>query len=200
GLFQFGSPTQAEVFFSRRIGLSPTGEPVPLLGGVRLTGRVGKTSLGVLDVVQEEDGSQPRTNFAVARVRRDILARSSVGMIVTDREEEGAGGGNRVAGGDSHLTFHQDYNADFFYAASRSSQTLADGTSLDPSLREGSAWRARIARDGDIWQFGAKYQSNDPGVKPGIGFVPRTRSIPSGGFFAWIPPHAQGRVPRHTLS
>ena len=199
GLFQFGSPTQADVFFSRRIGLSPEGEPIPLVGGLRLTGRVGKTSLGVLDVVQEEDGALPRTNFAVARVRHDILARSSVGVIFTDREEEGMGGGNRVAGADSHLTFHQDYNVDLFYAASRSSQWLSDGTLRDPLMREGSAWRVRLGRDGDIWQYAVRQQRIDPGFDPEIGFVPRPDSISSEGFMAWRPRPQGSAVRQYTF-
>jgi len=194
GLFQFGSPTQADVFFSRRIGLSDAGEPIPLLGGVRLTGRMGKTSLGLLDVVQEEDGSAPRTNFAVLRARRDVLARSSVGMIVTDREAAGTGGGNRVAGADTHITFHQDYNVDFFYATSRSSQLLPGGTQRDPELRSGSAWQLRLGRDGDIWQYVARQQRIDPGFNPEIGFVPRPDSILSEGVFAWRPRPKDGPV------
>jgi hypothetical protein len=199
GLFQFGTPMQADVFFSRRIGLSPNGEPIPLLGGVRLTGRTGKTSIGLLDVVQEQDGASPETNFAVARIRHDILARSSVGLIVTDREEEGTGGGNRVAGGDTHLTFHEDYNVDFFYAASRSSQFLSDGTLRDPLLRSGSAWRARFGRDGDIWQYGIRYQRIDPGFDPEIGFVPRPDSIWSDAFLAWRPRPVGGAVRQYTF-
>jgi len=188
GLFQFGTPTQADVFFSRRIGLSPDGEPIQLLAGARLTGRMGKTSLGVLDVVQDADGAEPRTNFAVMRIRRDVLSRSTIGMIVTDREAEGEGGGNRVAGADSHLTFHQDYNIDFFYAASRSSPLDSGGAVRDPDEpRAGSAWRLRVGRDGDIWQLAARQQRIDPGFDPEIGFVPRRDAIFSDGVVAWRP-------------
>jgi hypothetical protein len=194
GLFQFGSPQQADVFFSRRIGLSPAGEPIPILGGVRLTGRMGKTSLGLLDVVQEEQDAEPRTNFSVLRVRHDILARSSVGMIVTDREGEGPGGGNRVAGADTHMTFHQDYNVDFFYAASRSSRLLSDGTPRDEELREGAAWRLRVGRDGDLWQVAARQQRIDPGFDPEIGFVPRPDEIFSEGVLAWKPRPESSRI------
>jgi hypothetical protein len=34
----------------RQIGLSAAGDPVPIMGGVRLTGRQGKTSLGIVDM------------------------------------------------------------------------------------------------------------------------------------------------------
>jgi hypothetical protein len=199
GLFQFGSPAQNDIFFSRRIGLSPDGEPIPLLGGARLTGRLGKTSVGVLDVIQDAAGGEPRTNFAVLRMRRDVLARSSLGMIVTDREAEGDGGGNRVAGADGHITFHQDHNVDFYYAASRSSRLLPDGTLRDEALLSGSSWRLRAGRDGDIWTYAVRQQRIDPGFDPQIGFVQRPDSILSEGVFAWKPRPRESPIRQLTL-
>src|SRR6185295_6538713 len=74
------------IFYSRRIGLSELG-PVPVIGGSRLSGKVGKWSLGLLNMETDKDvaTSSLRTNFAVARVRRDILRRSGIGAIFTRR-------------------------------------------------------------------------------------------------------------------
>ncbi|MGH7566619.1 MAG: DUF5916 domain-containing protein, partial [Gemmatimonadota bacterium] len=98
GIFEFGSsgfggPPPLLLFFSRRIGFSPEGE-VPLLGGARLTGRVGPWSVGVLDVVTAEDAGQPRTNWSVARVRRNVGRRAQWGAIATARSP----GGGETAG------------------------------------------------------------------------------------------------------
>ena len=41
GLFSVGNSGEAEVFFSRRIGISEDGEEIPILGGARLSGRAG---------------------------------------------------------------------------------------------------------------------------------------------------------------
>ena len=41
GFFEFGAARQAEVFFSRRIGLDENREQVPIDAGVRLSGKVG---------------------------------------------------------------------------------------------------------------------------------------------------------------
>ncbi len=38
--FQFGKPQQIDLFFSRRIGLSPTALPIDILGGGRLSGKI----------------------------------------------------------------------------------------------------------------------------------------------------------------
>ena len=40
----------ADLFFSRRIGLSETGDPIPILGGARLTGKVGRNNIAIMDI------------------------------------------------------------------------------------------------------------------------------------------------------
>ena len=49
GQFTVGNPQEVELFFSRRIGLGAGGEPVPIDGGLRLSGKVGgTTNVGLL--------------------------------------------------------------------------------------------------------------------------------------------------------
>src|SRR6185503_1415988 len=64
------------LFFSRRIGLN-SGQPVPIAGGGRLTGRVGADSIGVLSIQSREDtlSKSRATNFTVVRVKHDLLRR-----------------------------------------------------------------------------------------------------------------------------
>ena len=51
GLFSVGLPGQVEMFFSRRIGIGNEGEQVPILGGGRLSGKVGRnTNIGLLNM------------------------------------------------------------------------------------------------------------------------------------------------------
>ena len=81
------------VFFSRRIGISE-GTPVPIQQGGRLMGRVGPVSMGLLNI-QTEDAqvaSAEATNFAVVRIKSDVLRRSNVGLIVTNRRPSLPGG------------------------------------------------------------------------------------------------------------
>src|SRR4029453_10945645 len=74
------------LFYSRRIGLNGT-RVVPILGGGRLTGRVGRTTVGLINMETRQDrfASTPGTfsvtpagNFSVVRIKRDILRRSSI--------------------------------------------------------------------------------------------------------------------------
>ena len=82
----FGGATGADntpvLFYSRRIGLSGT-QTVPIVGGGRLVGRVGKFSVGVLNIESDEvpASGTPSTDFSVVRVKRDVFRRSSIGAI-----------------------------------------------------------------------------------------------------------------------
>ncbi len=69
-------------FFSRRIGLL-SGEEVPIDFGVKLTGTVGRTDVGVLDVRTRDQSLVPAKNVLVGRVKRNFLEQSYVGAILT---------------------------------------------------------------------------------------------------------------------
>ena len=71
------TPTPDEdnlLFFSRKIGLRDGGgAQVPILGGVRLTGKLAEgTRLGLLTVQEREDGGLPSANSSVLRVRQNL--------------------------------------------------------------------------------------------------------------------------------
>ena len=74
--------TEALPFFSRQIGLL-SGEEVPIDVGVKLTGKVGRTDLGVLNVRTRDTSLVDDKNLFVGRVRRNLLAQSYIGAIVT---------------------------------------------------------------------------------------------------------------------
>jgi hypothetical protein len=76
--------TGAEVFpfFSRQIGLI-SNEEVPINFGAKLTGTVGRTDIGLLEVRTRDLPIVPAKNFFVGRVKRNILQQSYVGAIFT---------------------------------------------------------------------------------------------------------------------
>jgi hypothetical protein len=78
-------PSRSEVipFFSRQIGLL-SGEEVPLDLGVKLTGKIGRTDLGVLGVRTGDLASVSGQTLVVGRVKRNILQESYVGAILTE--------------------------------------------------------------------------------------------------------------------
>ena len=83
------------LFYSRQVGLSQ-GREVPIHAGGRLTGRIGRFSVGVLNI-QTDDvpaGAVVATNFSVVRLRRDLLRRSSIGALFTGRSVSQLGTGS----------------------------------------------------------------------------------------------------------
>jgi len=83
GVFTFSNTgTDVMPFFSRRIGLL-AGQEVPILFGAKLTGKVGRTDVGLLDVRTRDSSAAPAKNFFVGRVKQNILRQSYVGAIFT---------------------------------------------------------------------------------------------------------------------
>jgi hypothetical protein len=98
GLFAVGSPGEAELFFSRRIGIDDSGQEIPIVGGGRLSGKAGPVNIGLLNMQTEEQlGVTPANNFTVARVQREFGARSNIGAIYVGRLATGD-----LAGNDDH--------------------------------------------------------------------------------------------------
>jgi Domain of unknown function (DUF5916) len=92
GIFDFGTRGSFEtppflMFFSRRIGILGDAE-VPVLGGLRLSGRAGRQTVGLLDVLTDQTVGAPRTNFGVLRLKRDVGERGYVGGMLTDRRTD----------------------------------------------------------------------------------------------------------------
>ncbi len=91
GLFAVGVRREAELFFSRRIGIGSGGRPIPILAGARLTGRIGEgLDVGLLNIQTDTvAGVAPSNNFSVARLRRELPNRSSAGVMFVNRQATG---------------------------------------------------------------------------------------------------------------
>jgi hypothetical protein len=117
GFFTVGNPGEIDLFFSRRIGIGPSGEQVPINGGGRLSGKAGKYNIGLLNMQTDDvallnpvEGGPVRlagSNFTVARVSRDLPNRSSVGGLFINR----AGTGEFAADRDYNRTYALDAKA-----------------------------------------------------------------------------------------
>lgn len=80
-VFDLGASGEAQLFFSRRIGLDAEGHEVPLFGGLKLYGHEGPIGFGLLDAVTDD----PVTHWAVGRVRLNIGKTAYVGAMATAR-------------------------------------------------------------------------------------------------------------------
>ena len=172
-LFAFGDvPTErgprsrsqeTQLFYSRRIGLSPAGRALPLLGGARLSGRVGKFSLGILNIHQQETDDFASNNFTVTRLRRDILSRSEIGAIFINREGGEAGDYNRTYGLDLNMQLRQEFTINGFIAATQSPEL--DGENVHTKIS--SKW------EDAFWYTQGLFADIGENFNPQVGFVPR---------------------------
>ena len=77
--------SQIRPFFSRRIGLK-NGNRVPIVGGARLSGKVGDDwRIGVMNIQTDGGNEGPAQNFSVAAVQRQIGKSSNIGFIGVNR-------------------------------------------------------------------------------------------------------------------
>ena len=100
GFGGFGGGGAPTMFFSRRIGLQD-GEPVPILGGGHVTGKVGSFDVGLIGIQTDDAASvgAKSTNFSVVRLKKDIFARSSIGVLFENRSRSLTGQGSNQAWG-----------------------------------------------------------------------------------------------------
>ncbi|MDX1561651.1 MAG: carbohydrate binding family 9 domain-containing protein [Gammaproteobacteria bacterium] len=74
----------ARPFFSRRIGLSATGQPVDIEAGAKVSGRVGRWNIGSLLIRQDEFQAVDANDIFVGRIAANVLDESAFGVIMTD--------------------------------------------------------------------------------------------------------------------
>ncbi len=134
GMFYFGdipresrlgnarfAPPEEEMllFFSRRIGLTDTGQEIPIAAGGRLTGRVGRTGVGLMTIQTQQEGARDGDNYTVLRARRDVLRNSDIGAIFLSRLSSGLSSDrNQVAGVDANFRFVKALSINGFLAKS----------------------------------------------------------------------------------
>ena len=178
GLFAVGK-NDVDLFFSRRIGIDPSGLPVPILGGARLSGKVGAFNVGLFSM-QTDDiaGVTPQNNFTVARVSRELPNRSSLGGIVVSRDATGAAAlpddWNRTWGLDGKLGIGDYTNVQGFVAR----------TETPGSRGQESAYNvlARYSQTGGTLRF--QYTEVGEDFNPEVGFLNRLgyRQLEAGFF------------------
>jgi hypothetical protein len=152
-------------FFSRRIGLS-AGQSVPVTAGGRVTGKAGRFDVGAM-VVRTGDKAAARavaTSFSVLRLRRELLRRSSLGVIATGRwPAANARDANGTIGVDASLRFFANVEADVFWA--RTSSAGRDG--------DDASYRGRFSYGGDRYGFDVDHVTVGRNFNPEVGFVRR---------------------------
>ena len=114
----FGDVNVPQLFYSRKIGLE-RGRVVPIVGGARVTGKMGPFDIGALNIHAGDEvvsATEP-TNFTVVRLRRDVLRRSSIGGMFTNRSvSRVAPGASQAYGVDGTFAFFENVSLISYFA------------------------------------------------------------------------------------
>ena len=164
---------QTELFFSRRIGITDAGAQIPILGGARLSGKVSDgVTVGILNMQTDSlRGVAQANNFTVARVRRDLPNRSSVGGLFVNRQ----GTGNLAPAND----YNRTYAVDGRWGIGQNGlvQGFVGRTQTPGRTGRDHALSVSTRYDSETWRVISGYQENGEDFNPEVGFLRRT-----GGF------------------
>lgn len=169
-LFAFGNSRQTEVFFSRKIGLNQD-----VVGGARLFGQIGKTSVGALNIHTRADGDLPATHYNAIRLRKDVRDRTTVGAIITDVSSKGVR--NSVFGIDGQMRFWGNSSVSAWYSQ-------VDDTSL---VGPSAASMIKLDLRNDRYFLTTGQHRVDEDFRPGLGFVQRQDMIGTGIIAGFTP-------------
>jgi hypothetical protein len=172
--FQLGQPQAIDLFFSRRIGIGPDGAPVPIVGGARLSGKVGRYNVGVLNMQtasaenrQTGAAIAPSNNFTVARVQREV-GRSNIGAMVVNRQASG-----RYAAGDD---YNRSFGIDSAWQATPNGKLFTFLARTDSPASKGGAdyaGRAFYSYANALFSASGGYSQVGDRFNPEVGFVSR---------------------------
>ncbi len=184
-IFSFNLGRDANLFYSRRIGLYNDSVPVRIIGGARLTGKIGRFDIGFLNMQTAKYSTvQASENFNVLRVKHNILnPYSYAGAILTSRIGTD-GRYNLTYGLDTYIRAFGDNYIDLKYSQSYDSgkeyKSFGDNSFLRLFLerRNNKGWGYRVSTNWSGYDF-----------NPGIGFLQRENIYSFGGRFryGWIP-------------
>ncbi len=83
-IYRFAPSSGVYPYFSRKIGLQ-SGNPIPILYGGRIIGKIGKVEVAAQQVKTRETDFNNSEDFSVIRIKQNFLKESSIGVLYTRR-------------------------------------------------------------------------------------------------------------------
>jgi hypothetical protein len=163
-IFSIGTPEDALIFFSRRIGISSFGEQIPVLGGVKIAGKLKRFNVGFINLQTKRMGDIPSNNFTVFRLNRDIMNNSTLGFMVTNKQSRISGGYNRTFVLDGDFILSRNFSLNGYYALSSSEEKRE----RNRAGKLGFVWKS------DLFDVYGCYFDIQENFNPEMGFVQRT--------------------------
>ncbi len=195
GIFKFGSGSSSGgsvvgassgediiLFNSRTIGIRK-GQRIPLFGGLKVAGRSGKYSLGVLNIQSEkielDDGTvESTTNYTAVKIKRDVYTNSNIGLMVLNKQSS-SDVYSRAVGSDAFFAFTREFIINGFIAKSFS------------PIDQSKEWAGNIGLilNKDWLDVSVRYTHIDTLFNPEMGFIQRGNIRKTNGsvaFTKWI--------------
>ncbi len=178
------SDNNGRPFFSRRLGLSGTGRPVDLQTGGKLSGRIGRYTVGLLGIRQDGLGDVNTSNIFIGRVSANVLNESSIGMIVTSGDPT-SNIDNKLGGVDfrylnTRLPDGKELEADAWYQ-------ISDTDGLDG---DNAAFGVGISMPSNSgFRGGLHYKQVQRNFNPALGFVSNSdiEEATADAGYTWFP-------------
>ncbi len=178
------SDNNGRPFFSRRLGLSGTGRPVDLQAGGKLSGRIGRYTVGLLGIRQDGLGDVNTSNIFIGRVSANVLNESSIGMIVTSGDPT-SNIDNKLGGVDfrylnTRLPGGKELEADAWYQ-------ISDTDGLDG---DNAAFGVGISMPSNSgFRGGLHYKQVQRNFNPALGFVSNSdiEEATADAGYTWFP-------------
>jgi hypothetical protein len=169
----FDPPQPFRLFNSRQIGLAQNGRvEVPILGGAKVSGRVGTASVGFLNMTTDskaftdENGrrvEEPRTNFTVVRVKQDLYPGATLGLIGLNKAPAD-GPANRSVGMDWDFALGSRLSTEGFIAKTSTPRLRGDDRAVS----------ADLIYQGPYVRLGETYKDFGNNFNPEMGFITAT--------------------------
>ncbi|HBZ24975.1 MAG TPA: hypothetical protein DEO54_01880 [Rikenellaceae bacterium] len=165
------SVSSARLFYSRRIGIEEE-SVIPIIGGGRLFGKIGKTSIGIMNLQTAALKGISSSNSSIIRIKQDIFEESGIGFISTQKFSNGK--------------YSATYGTDFTYKTSKflGDKNLMAGFSGAITLdnpgqesaknKDNATYHFFLFYPNDIWSFNAGINTIQENFNPTLGFVNRS--------------------------
>ena len=179
-------------YFSRRIGLNQNRQIADIDYALKLTGHEGKYHLGVLNAGVASSGSSPNSNLTIARIKRDVLEQSTVGLISTFGDPNSEGDSSTHGIDFRHRTDkifgNKIFEANAALLSSHNSET-----------KDGTAFSIELLYPNDLINGGATYYRIDDTFDPKLGYVRRNGVNKFQNHLSWQPRFNNSEIVRQAF-
>ena len=178
-IYRFASSSGVYPYFSRKIGLQ-SGNPIPILYGGRVIGKIGKVEVAAQQVKTRGTDLVNSEDFSVVRLKQNFLKESSIGVLYTRRHTENGEQlpepvqDRNTLGVDLSLntsTFLKNQNLQFqAFAVIHNPNTLDE---INNNIWDRSARGLRFNFPNDPWSGSLSYREFGVSYDPAVGFSRR---------------------------